>query len=238
MKINKEKCIACKACHPYCPLGVISFVRWEDKKKSEVDQSDCVECGACLRSGVCPTDAIFMPELEWPREIRPQFSSPYSGPFPGIKGAMPPPEPKLNELTGRISEDMTAVVVEVGRPGVSASFHDVQEICVALAKVGVKFDPGSGVTALMADPVTGKFKDDILNEKVLNVMIHFSSLNQHLLDSLRALKEVSSRINTVFSIGLSNRLKDNEAIPTVAIAKEAGFTPRPHTKTNIGLGRS
>lgn len=88
MKINKEKCIACKACHPYCPLGVISFVRWEDKKKSEVDQSDCVECGACLRSGVCPTDAIFMPELEWPREIRPQFSNPYSGPFPGIKGAM------------------------------------------------------------------------------------------------------------------------------------------------------
>jgi hypothetical protein len=133
---------------------------------------------------------------------------------------------------------MTAVVVEVGRPGVSASFHDVQEICMALAKVGVKFDPGSGATALMADPVAGKFKEDILNEKVLHVMIHFSCSNQHLLNSLRALKEVSSRINTVFSIGLSNRLKDDGDIPTVAIAKETGFTPRPHTKTNVGLGRS
>jgi Pyruvate/2-oxoacid:ferredoxin oxidoreductase delta subunit len=189
MKINKEKCIACKACHPYCPVGAISFVPWEDKKKSEVTQNDCVECGACLRSSVCPTDAIFMPELEWPREIRSHFSSPYSGPLPGKTGAPPPPEPKLNEVTGRISEDMTAVVVEVGRPGLSASFHDVQEICMALAKAGVEFDPGSGVTALMDDLGKGKFREDILNERGLHIMIHFSSPNQTLLNSLQALKK-------------------------------------------------
>jgi Pyruvate/2-oxoacid:ferredoxin oxidoreductase delta subunit len=237
MKITKAKCIACKACHPYCPVGAISLAQGEEKKKSEINQSDCVECGACLRSGVCPADAIFMPELEWPRKIRPHFSSPYSGPLPGKKGAPPPPEPKFNELTGRIPEDMTAVVVEVGRPGVSASFLDVQEICMALAKTGAEFDPGSGVTALMADPATGKFRDDLLNEKGLHMMIHFNSPNKVLLNSLRALKEVSSRINTVFSIGLSNRLKEDGNIPTVSIAEEAGFAPGLHAKTNIGLGR-
>ena len=237
MKISKDKCIACKACHPYCSVGAISLVQWEDKKKSEVAQADCVECGACLRSRVCPTSAIFMPELEWPRKIRPHFSNPYAGHLPGIKGAAPPPDPKLNEVTGRIPEGVTAVVVEVGRPGVSASFRDVQEICMALAKTGVKFDPGSGVTALMADPATGRLKEEILNEKGLNVVIHFSTPHHDLLKSLQALKEVSSRINTVFSIGLSNRLKEDGAIPTASIAEEAGFTLRPHTKINAGLGR-
>jgi NAD-dependent dihydropyrimidine dehydrogenase PreA subunit len=238
MKISKEKCIACKACHPYCSVGAISFVPWEAKKKSEVAQADCVECGACLRSGVCPANAIFMPELEWPRKIRSHFSNPYAGPLPGLKGAAPPPDPKLNEVTGRIPEGVTVVVVEVGRPGVSASFRDVQEICRALAGAGVTFDPGSGVTGLMADPAAGELREEILNEKGLNVVIHYSIPHQGLLRSLRALKEVSSRINTVFSIGLSNRLEEDGAIPTASIANAAGFTLRPHAKTNTGLGRA
>ncbi len=237
MKVIKEKCIGCKACHPYCTVGAISLVEWQGKNKSDVNQSDCVECGACLRSGVCPADAISMPELEWPRKLRAHFSNPYAGHLPTKKGALPPPEPKLNDVTGRISEGMTAIVVEVGRPSVSGSLHDVQKICMALAAKGVEFDPGSGVTALMSDPAAGKFSDEILNEKGLNIMVHFSTANTALLDVLRVLKEVSSQINTVFSVGLSNRLRDDEAMPTASIAKEAGFTPRPHAKTTVGLGR-
>jgi Pyruvate/2-oxoacid:ferredoxin oxidoreductase delta subunit len=238
MKVDKEKCIGCKTCHPYCTVGAISLVEWEGKKKSETNQTDCVECGACMRSGVCPKDAIVMPELEWPRKLRSHFSNPYAGHLPAKKGAPPPAEPKLNEWTGRISEGMTAIVVEVGRPGVSASLRDVQKICMALAAVGVEFDPGSGVTALMTDPATGRFSDDILNEKGLSVMIQFSTANNALPSVLRALKEVSSRIDTVFSIGLSNRLDDRAIIPTASYAEEAGFTVRPHAKTVVGLGRS
>jgi len=238
MKISKEKCIACKACHPYCSVGAISFVLWEEKKKSEVAQADCVECGACLRSGVCPTNAIFMPELDWPRKIRAHFSNPYAGPLPGLKGAAPPPDPKLNEVTGRIPEGVTVVAVEVGRPGVGASFRDVQEICKALSGAGVTFDPGSSVTGLMANPAAGELREEILNEKGLNVVIHFSIPHQGLLRGLRALMEVSPWINTVFSIGLSNRLDEDGAIPTASIAEAAGLTLRPHAKTNTGLGRA
>jgi Pyruvate/2-oxoacid:ferredoxin oxidoreductase delta subunit len=237
MKVNKEKCIGCKACHPYCTVGAISLVDWEGKKKSEANQIECVECGACKRSGVCPKDAIVMPELEWPRKLRAHFSNPYAGHLPAKKGTPPPPEPKLNEMTGRISEGMTAIVVEVGRPGVSASLRDVQKICMALARVGVEFDPGSGITALMADPATGRFSDDILNEKGLSIMIHFSTADNALQGALRALKEVSSQIDTVFSIGLSNRLDASAVIPTASYAEEAGFTVRPHAKTVVGLGR-
>jgi Fe-S-cluster-containing hydrogenase component 2 len=238
MKVNKEKCIGCKACHPYCSVGAISLVEWEDKKKSEVSQSDCVECGACTRSRVCPKDAMVMPELEWPRKLRAHFSNPYAGHLPARKGAPPAAEPKLNEMTDRITEGMTAVVVEVGRPNVSASLRDVQEICMALAGVGVEFDPGSGVTALMADPARGRFSDDVLDEKGLSIMIYFSTANEALPGVLKALKEIASGIDTVFSIGLSNRLNNDAAIPTASIAAGAGFTIRPQAKTVVGLGRS
>jgi NAD-dependent dihydropyrimidine dehydrogenase PreA subunit len=238
MEIDKNKCIGCRACYPYCPMGAISLVTWENGKKSEVQQSDCTECAACLRSGVCPTDAIFMPELEWPRSVRPRFSSPHAAPLPGIKGAPPPPDPKLNDVTGRISQDSTAVVVEVGRPGVSTSLRDVEKICMALAASGVVFDPGSGVTGLMIDPSVGKLQADILGERVLHVMVHYSCANDRLLASLRALKDVSDQVNTVFSVGFSNLLDEKGTGPAISIAGEAGFTVKPHAKTNVGLCRS
>ena len=29
MLIDKEKCIGCDECHPYCPVGAIAAVEWE-----------------------------------------------------------------------------------------------------------------------------------------------------------------------------------------------------------------
>lgn len=237
MKIDREECIACKTCYPYCTVGAISLAKGDENAKSEVNQDLCVECGACLRSGVCPTDAIFMPELEWPREIRPYFANPYAGHWHGIEGAKPPPEIKLNDITGRIQEGMTAVVIEVGRPGMSTTFREVQKVCMALAEVGVGFDPGGPLTSLMEDPRSGKIREDILDERCLHVFIHFSVSDANLRDSLKALREVSRQVETVFSVGLTNRVGEDGSIPTLGIADEAGFSALPHTKTNVGLGR-
>jgi Fe-S-cluster-containing hydrogenase component 2 len=238
MNIDKEKCTGCKACHPYCPVGAISFVSWQNKKRSHISQADCVECGACLRAGVCLADAIFMADLEWPRSLRPRFSNPYAAPLPGLAGAPPPPDPKMNEVTHRISKDSTAVVVEVGRPGVSTSFRDVEKVCTALASSGVVFDPGSSVTALMDNPRLGSLRQDILDERVMHVMIHYTCPTGHLVASLHALRDVSGLIDTVFSIGFSNLLSDDGLAPAISIAEEAGFFLRPHAKTNVGLGFS
>ncbi len=235
MIIDKEKCTACRACHPYCPVGAISLVPWDKGKKSEVSQPDCVECGACLRSGVCPVDAINMTELQWPRSIRPRFSSPHAAPWPGVKGAPSPPDPKLNDVVCRIPEGSTAVVVEVGRPGVSTTLADVEKVCMALAAAGVAFDPGSGVTGLMVDPNVGKLQPDILDERVMHVMIHYACSNDRLLAGLRALREVSARVNTVFSIGFSNLLDAEGIGPAIAICDAAGFVVKPHAKTNVGM---
>ena len=40
----------------------------------------------------------------------PILANPYAGHWPGKEGAKPPPEIKLNDITGRIQEGMTAVV--------------------------------------------------------------------------------------------------------------------------------
>ena len=54
---------------------------------------------------------------------------------------------------------------------------------------------------------------------------------------LAVIKEVSAKIDTAFSLDLISRVHPDETTPALAIAKDAGFTPRPNTKTNVGLGR-
>ncbi|MBA4421706.1 MAG: (4Fe-4S)-binding protein, partial [Syntrophus sp. (in: bacteria)] len=58
MKIDSEKCIACLECIDFCPMNCMT----EKDECVTIDQDECVECGVCLRAGVCPTDAIYMPE--------------------------------------------------------------------------------------------------------------------------------------------------------------------------------
>lgn len=237
MKINKKRCIGCKKCNPYCTVGAISIVHQKGKKKSEVDQSVCVECGACLRSEICPKDAIFLPELKWPRIVRAQFGNPYFGHPAAKKGVPPPPEIKLNDVTGRIKSGITDVVVEMGRPGISTSFADVQTVCMALAEEGVTLEPGGPVAAIMNNLDTGKLKSDVLKERALNVMIHFRVDNHRLSQSLKILKQVADKIDTVFSLSLVNRVEKDGRTPAVPIAAEAGYKIDEHAKANVGLGK-
>jgi len=236
MQIDKKKCVGCKKCNPYCTVGAISIVEWEAKKKSEVDQKACVECGACLRSEVCPKDAIFMPELKWPRIVRAQFGNPYYG-HSGVKGVAPPPEIKLNDITNRILPGVADFVLEMGRPGISTSFRDVQTVCTALAKAGVTVEPGGPVAAIMEDLDTGKLKDDILEERALNVMVHFRLDYDRLRPGLKVLKDVAAEIDTVFSLSLVNRVEKDGSTPALPIAVEEGFQTDAYPKTNVGLGR-
>ena len=64
MKIDPDTCIGCEQCIPYCPMGAIHLT---DEEVSEIDRDECVECGVCLRSADCPTDAILETENPWPR---------------------------------------------------------------------------------------------------------------------------------------------------------------------------
>jgi len=238
MLIDKEKCIGCEECHPYCPVSAIATTEWEGGHVSEIDQAECVECGACFkRSGVCPVDAIYMPTLEWPRSIREHFSNPHVK-HPSTTGqGRGTEEMKTNDVTGRYRFGIAGVAVEMGRPGIGTSFRDLQTVAMALAKLGVEFESKNPVAELMADVKAGMIRAEVLDEKVLSAILEFRIELDKLAEALTVIKEVAARIHTVFSLDLISRVNPDGSVPTVEIAKAAGFTPRPNTKTNVGLGR-
>ncbi|MEI9476816.1 MAG: 4Fe-4S binding protein [Deltaproteobacteria bacterium] len=237
MKIDQEKCTACELCHPYCPVGAIVTVERNGDSFCEIDQAECVECGACnLRARVCPVDAIYRPALEWPRTIRETFSNPNARHPSGSRGRGTE-EMKTNDVTGRYPPGVAGVALEMGRPGIGASFRDIQTVAMALARVGVEFEADNPVSALMADRKAGVFREEILEEKVLSAILEFKIENERLQDVLLGIKDVAARIDTVFSLGLISRVDSDGSIPVVPIAREAGFFPRPNMKTNVGLGR-
>jgi Pyruvate/2-oxoacid:ferredoxin oxidoreductase delta subunit len=238
MLIDKEKCVGCDECHPYCPVGAIRAVESEGRSVSEIDQVECVECGCCYeRSGVCPVDAIHMPKLEWPRCLREYFSNP-NVKHPSTTGhGRGTEEMKTNDVTGRFTYGVAGVAIEMGRPGVGTSLRDMQTVAMAIAKLGVEFEPQNPVAELIADPKTGKFDERVLNEKVLSAILELKIPLGKLREVLAAVKEVSSKIDTAFTLDLISRVNPDGSTPALAIAQEAGFTPRPNAKTNVGLGR-
>ncbi len=237
MLIDRESCIGCGACPSYCPVGAIKLIESTGDVLAEVDQDECVECNVCLRAGVCPTGALSMPELEWPRSLRAEFSNPFATHRSVNEEGRGTEEMKTNDVTGRFSRGFSGVMVEMGRPGIGASFRDLDIVSRVLASIGVQFEPSNPVTALMKDSKTGEIAGEVLNEKVLSAIIEFRIENERLLDALNTLREVAQRISTVFSLSVATRVSENGSIPTVAIAEKAGFTPRQNTKTNVGLGR-
>ena len=90
----------------------------------------------------------------------------------------------------------------------------------------------------MSDVKTGKFKDDVLNEKVLSAIIEFSVPLEKLDQVFAGLKEVSQRIETVFSLCIASRVASERRSPdaTRSCARNSIWFA-PNGKTNVGLGR-
>jgi len=231
LKIDEDKCVSCLSCLPYCPVGAIKH----RGDRVYIDQKECVECGVCLRSGACSQEALFQQELEWPRVLRSQFSNPLvSHPLTQIMGRGTA-EMKTNDVTGRFREGEVGFAIEMGRPGVSSSFRDVEKVTTALAG-NVHFEPDNPITSLI-DVDTGIFKDErVLDEKALSAIIECKTSEEEALEVLNRLKEVSGDIDTVFSLCVINRCRDYE-IPFKEVMERNGFEARINGKTNVGLGR-
>jgi len=235
MRIDPEKCTGCEACIPYCTVGAIHLD--EKKEISIINQDECVECGVCHRADVCPADAFERVELKFPRSLRGAFSDPLTvHKDTGIPGRGTE-EMKTNEVTGRVRRGHAGVAMELGRPGVGTRFRDVNILAQAVAKVGVTFEPKNPVTFLMADKKTGKLRDDVLEEKVLSAIIEVDVEMEKLETLLKVIKETAPKLDTVFSVDLICKMGPKGEIETLPIAKNAGFSPRPNTKNNLGFGR-
>lgn len=233
MHIDKEKCIRCGQCIPYCPMGCIS--KTDDGVAINTDE--CVECEICRNAKVCPRDALYMPKLEYPRTLRSQFSNPLiPHPDTGVPGRGTE-EMKTNDVTGRFPRGKAGIAIELGRPGTGTRLRDVQTIAMAVApyaKYG--FEPHNPVTVLMLDG-SGKLRDEVLNEKTLSAIVELEVDQTDVLPVFNALRDAQKDISTVFSVDLACRLEPDESCPAAIIAEEAGYKLSLNGKTNVGLGK-
>jgi len=235
MVIDPELCVGCGSCVPYCPVGAISLD--DDDTIARVNLDECVECGNCFRLAGCPVDAIYQQELVWPRTVRSILSDPLTiAVESGISGRGTE-EMKTNDVTGRFRLGYAGVGLEVGRPVLGARFYDVEKIAKAVATLGVEFEKVNPTTSLMSDPKTGKFKEEILNEKVLSAILEFSVKLELLPKLFEALKQVAREIDTVFSFDLVTRIGPDNSVPTEPYTDAAGLWVATNGKTNAGLGR-
>jgi hypothetical protein len=218
---------------PYCPVNTITL----EEDVSEIDLDECVECGNCLRNADCPVDAIYQQELVWPRTVRSIMSDVLTiAVESGISGRGTE-EMKTNEVTGRFKLGFVGIAIEVGRPVLGARMYDVEKIAQAVARLNVEFEKINPVTSMMSNPKTGKFKDELLNEKVLSAIIEFGVKLEQLPELFRILEKVAGEIETVFSLDVAARVAPDGTIPTAPYIQDAGLWIAANGKTNVGLGR-
>ncbi len=235
MRIDQMVCTACEACIPYCPVEAIKRVGGS----VDIDFDECVECGSCIRYARCPVDAIQeSPEAEvWPRVIRREFSntavrhSTTGGQGRGTE------ESKSNDVTGRVKRGRVGMGLEFGRPSVGARLGEIEKMTVALAGAGVHFEPANPLTFLMADPATGKMREDVKNERVLSAILEFEFEAARIPEIVPVVKSVAETLDTVFSWCVYTRLNDDGSIPILPALQQLGLEVRPNSKVNMGLGR-
>ena len=242
MKADKDKCIGCKRCFPYCPMGKIQTFHKHDAIPGriyiEIDQDKCTDCGMCVRANICPVKALQQPVEGWPREIRGILSNPLIE----FKGSQVPgrgtEEMKTNDVKGSFLPGEVGVGVELGRPGIGSYFRDVEIVSMALmgADIGYELADENPVTHFMSDKKTGKLRDDVLGEKATSAIIEGKCKLERLPEALKALEEAARKVDTVFTVEVITKVTQTGEVPIKAVLEEAGYWYSINSKNNMGLG--
>lgn len=238
MYINQELCVGCGKCIPYCPLEAITLI----ERKAVISLECCVECGVCQKNADCPRNAIYNIRLEAPRAYRKAFSDPFGKhENTALKHAgRGTEEVKTNDVTGIVSDlEHVTFAIELGRPGVSASFRDFQTVIQAVLPYVEKFEVNNPLTALIIDKENGLLEPSVLDERVMSAIIEFSCKSGQVREVLQALKWTEDKIDTVFSLCIICRVdEETDTVPAMEVVRELGLDIHASSaKTNLGLGK-
>lgn len=239
MLTDETKCIGCGKCIPFCPVQARGYGRAANGGRTHIviDSDKCVECSVCERADVCPVDAIHSEEPAFPRQVRAILSNPLL-PFAGTgvpgRGTE---EIKTNEISGRVKYGRIGVGIEMGRPGVSTRWTEVEKVCMTISKLGVTFCEENPVTHFMADKVTGKLMPEVVNEVSLSAIVEFEMGAEKLPALFKLLREeVNDQIGTVYTMEIAERLYPDGRAPVREVI-EANWPMLKVSKNNLGLGR-
>lgn len=235
MKIDPETCIACQQCMEFCPMGCIH----EIDDVVTIDQEECVECGVCLRAGVCPTDSLYLPEeaKQYPRSLRMQFSDPtISHPGTDTRGRGTE-EMKTNDVTGRYRRGEYGMAFEFGRPGTGTRFSELEKVLKELVKFNVHLEAANPVYSLIEDPAAGRLKPEVLGEKVMSAILEFKFREEDLEEVVLGVMPLLQGLDTVASWDLVTRFSEAGTLPVIERLKKLGVSVRPNAKINMGMGR-
>ncbi len=230
--IISEECVGCHLCVPYCPMCAISM-----DQLAKIDREECVECGVCLRSEICPVDAFVEEIHEWPRSVRVAFSNPLTVHKETRVPGRGTEEAKTTDVTGRFKSGLVGITAEMGRPGVGVRFYDVEKVAQAMGKTGVEFADENPVTHLMVDKSTGKLNEEVLNEKVCSAMIESITEVDNIPTVIKSLKEVAEQIKSVFTLTISSKLEADGLALCEKPLEELKVPLYINGKVNVGLGR-
>ncbi len=237
MRVDEMTCTGCGECLPYCPVGAIAMV----DGVAVADQDSCVECGVCTRVYSCPSGSMAQlsaEELGFPRGLRRYFSDPIAVSPVTMGAGRGTEECKTNDRTNRVKIGQVGFGIELGRPGVSTSFVDVEKVTRKAASIGVEFEQKNPIWPLIKDPDTGDLKDEIKGERVLSLVVEFITDLSKTAEVMKALKEVEQEVDTVFTVAVMCRVNEDKTVPVLPMLRAEGLEPRPNAKINVGLGRA
>ena len=232
MRIKPGSCTGCGKCIPYCPVQAIERIH---DGSCTVREDDCVECGVCGRHSCCPNNCFQASDDTWPRCIRAWYSNPVVVHQTTLVPGRGTEEMKTNDATERLGAGQIGLTIEPGRPGTGVRFRDVQVFTSALASLGVHLEPANPLSSLLADPFSGTMLPEILDEKVLSVVIECKVRAKEITCILEKLKEIGQSMPMVFSISIA--MRTDSAIDSIFhIARRFNWPIRQKGKVNVGLG--